>query len=112
MMKPIEIHIEGYKIVISEDDESPKGYKEVIEKVQPVVVPHTSEPDWTKYPSVPPTIQPKDEWWKYPYVTWTNEDGLGNINTTGTNPTPVRDFMVNGGIVCNTQEYKVASKLG
>ena len=102
-MKPIEIHIEGYKIVISEDDEK-KGYEKVIEKVQPVTIPNTSEP--LQYPNLPYTPQGND-WWRYPYVTWTNDDSLSNIKTTSTSFHPVGDAMVNTGGIVSTNEVHI-----
>lgn len=92
-MKPIEIHIEGYKIVITEDKEEPKitikdhdakpGDTIEYKPCQPYVVPCCPTPN---------TPQP-DDWWRYPYVTWTNDDTF-NLNSTSAYPTPVRDTMV------------------
>lgn len=82
-MKPIEIHIEGYKIVISEDDKKenityqPKRNEEVQDL--PKSVPY-NPPDNT------------GDWWKNPYVTWTSDDTL-HINTTSTDFHPIRDKM-------------------
>lgn len=94
-MKPIEIHVEGYKIVISEDDK--KLQNESIDKKDDddslklkVCPPYVPCP---YVPYVPPTIQPQDDWWRYPYVTWTNEDSLSNIKTTSADVHPVRDIM-------------------
>lgn len=55
-MKPIEIHVEGYKIVISKDDEQPDIPKDKQDK-------KTTMPSYPNYPVVPPIINP--------YVTWT-----------------------------------------
>ena len=66
-MKPIEIHIEGYKIVISEDDKENITYKQ--ENDDDDTIPYPNYPHNLPYPYVPPTIQPQDEWWKYP-ITW------------------------------------------
>ena len=87
-MKPIEIHIEGYKIVIEEDKEPEvKDEKEDTIKYVP-------------YPVVPtiPTVEPNTpqpfDWWRNPYVTWTSDDTLSNIKSTSTYVTPIRDAMV------------------
>lgn len=82
-MKPIEIHIEGYKITISEDKKEPEATKEKeFEKIT-----------YIPYP-VNPASTPEPDWWKYPYVTWTNED-VTITNTTDTKiETPVRDKMI------------------
>ena len=74
-MKTLEIHIEGYKIVITKEDEQPN-----ITKDEKITIP--SYPD---YPVVPPNL--------YPYVTWTG----GEMTVTNTEikcETPVRDRMV------------------
>ena len=75
-MKPIEIHIEGYRIVISKDDEQPDilKYKQD-EKI----------PSYPNYPVVPANLKP--------YVTWT----AGEMTVTNTETkceTPVYDRMV------------------
>lgn len=82
-MKPIEIHIEGYKITISEDKKEPEIIKEKeFEKIT-----------YIPYP-VNPASTPEPDWWKYPYVTWSNGD-VTITNTTDTKiETPVRDRMV------------------
>ena len=72
-MKPIEIHIEGYKIVISEDknEETKEKEADVIKYVPYPITPTPMTPDMTKYP----------------YVTWTNMDDIrttSDINTGGT----------------------------
>ena len=93
-MKPIEIHVEGYKIVISEDDK--KLQNEPIDKDDDDSLKLKDCPPYIPCPYVPyipPTIQPQDDWWRYPYVTWTNEDSLSNIKTTSTDIHPVRDIM-------------------
>ena len=77
-MKPIEIHIEGYKIVISKDDEQPDVTKE--EKDEKITM-----PSYPNYPVVPTNLTP--------YVTWTG----GEVTVTNTETkceTPVRDRMV------------------
>lgn len=79
-MKPIEIHIEGYKIIIMEDKE-PEVTEEKEDKIT-----------YVPYPVYPTTPQQPD-WWKYPYVTWTG----GEVTVTNTETkceTPVRDRMV------------------
>ena len=81
-MKPIEIHIEGYKIVINKDDEQPDVTKE--EKDEKITMP--------SYPVYPTTPQNPDQF-KYPYVTWTG----GEVTVTNTETkceTPIRDRMV------------------
>lgn len=82
-MKPIEIHIEGYKITISEDKEEPESIKEKeLEKIT-----------YIPYP-VNPASEPQPDWWRYPSVTWTASD-VNFTNTTDTKiETPVRDRMV------------------
>lgn len=91
-MKPIEIRIEGYKIVISKDDDGdesitymPKGKDDGLIDVPNL--PHT-----IPCPYVPPTIQPTDDWWRNPSVTWKYEGTV--TKPTKTEPTPVRDRMV------------------
>lgn len=73
-MKPIEIHIEGYKIVISKDDEQLDISKDKQDKN--ITIP--------SYPNYPPVI---------PTVTWAS----GEMTVTNTEvkcETPVRDRMV------------------
>ena len=79
-MKSIEIHIEGYKIVISKEDEQPDVTKD--EKI--------TIPSYPNYPVVPTN----PDLCKYPYVTWTGGE-MTVTNTTGTeHPTPIRDAMI------------------
>ena len=78
-MKPIEIHIEGYKIVISKDDEQPDvlNYKQD-EKI-------TMPPYYPNYPVIPTNLTP--------YTT----SIAGEMTVTNTETkceTPVRDRMV------------------
>ena len=87
-MKPIEIHIEGYKIVI-EEEKQPEDTKDREDTIKYVLYPVLPTIPTTE----PNTPQPNDGWC-YPYVTWTKDDVLSNINTTTTYPTPVRDAMV------------------
>ena len=76
-MKPIEIHIEGYKIVITKEDEQPDVTKK--EKDEKITI-----PSYPNYPVVP---------LNYPYVTWTGgEVTVTNVETKC--ETPVRDRMV------------------
>lgn len=80
-MKPIEIHIEGYKIVISEDkDDKPSitvpeqeyhGIK--MPPTEPYTIPCTPGPD-------------RGDWWNKPYVTWTNDDSMNIPQTTNIPP--------------------------
>ena len=80
-MKPIEIHIEGYKIVISKDDEQPDVTKE--EKDEKITI-----PSYPNYPVVPTILNP--------YVTWTG--GETTVTNTETKcETPVRDRMIGTG---------------
>ena len=84
-MKPIEIRIEGYRIVISKDDEQPDVTKE--EKDEKITI-----PSYPNYPVVPtnPDVN------KYPYITWTGgETTVTNTETKHDNP--VRDRMVGTG---------------
>ena len=81
-MKPIEIHIEGYKIIISKDDDQPDVTKE--EKDEKITMP--------SYPVYPTTPQNPDQF-TYPYVTWTG--GEPTVTNTETKcETPVYDRMV------------------
>lgn len=86
-MKPIEIHIEGYKIVISED----KKISEAIEadkadkadKVGEVVDIGADEKQKIVY--VPYPLQEKPlvgDWWRYPWATWGNDIVLTTTYTT------------------------------
>lgn len=82
-MKPIEIRIEGYKIVISEDKKESEATKEKeLERIT-----------YVPYP-VNPTSPQSHDWWNYPYVTWTHYDETNLTNTNKTAETPVRDRMV------------------
>ena len=82
-MKPIEIHIEGYKIVISEDEQPEITEEKESEKIT-----------YIPYP-INPTVPPNPDWWRYPYVTWKAPD-VTVTNTTDYKAkfTPVRDAMV------------------
>lgn len=84
-MKPIEIHIEGYKIVISEEK-------------QPEVLKEDEKISYIPYPIHPTTPQNPDVD-KYPYATWTG----GEMTVTNTiedkHPAPIRDIMT--GMVNN-----------
>ena len=72
-MKPIEIHIEGYKIVISKDEDKTDDCITV--KEEKISVPNY----YPTYPVHPTT----GEWWRYPFATWTADDAF---NTTMTCP--------------------------
>lgn len=74
-MKPIEIHIEGYKIVISKEDEQPNIIKD--EKI--------TIPSYPNYQVVPTDFNP--------YVIWAY-GGPSVTNTETKCETPVRDIMV------------------
>lgn len=95
-MKPIEIHIEGYKIVISDD--MPETKKEDKE--------HTiTYPTIPVSPTYPDSTSPQNpDWWRYPYVTWTGGE-VSTTNTTKPDFHPVYDTMIgktamaDGGIV-------------
>ena len=81
-MKPIEIHIEGYKIIISKEDEQLDVTKE--EKDEKITIP--SYPVYLTAPQNPDKFN-------YPYGTWT----CGEVAVTNTETkceTPVRDRMV------------------
>ena len=97
-MKPIEIRIEGYKIVISEDE------KITVNDHAVPLEDHKDDNVVKTYPSWPPKT-PDNEWWQYPYVTYTNADnitvpyttgGVINMTSTASDFHPVRDAMVNG----------------
>ena len=79
-MKPIEIHIEGYKIVISKEDEQPDILKD--KRDEKITI-----PSYPNYPVIPtnPIM--------YPYVTWTYGE-MPVTNTETKCETPVRDMMV------------------
>ncbi len=79
-MKPIEIHIEGYKIVISKDDEQPDITKE--EKYEKITMP----PYYPNYPVVPTTLNP--------YVVTCTSGEMTVTNTETKCETPVLDRMV------------------
>ena len=80
-MKPIRIYIEGYRIVISKDDEQPDVTKE--EKDEKITI-----PSYPNYPVVPTILNP--------YVTWTG--GEPTVTNTETKcETPVRDRMIGTG---------------
>lgn len=53
--------------------------------------------EYVPYPLTLNTPQPDD--WKYPYVTWTKDDTLSNINTSDTYKTPVRDVMTGKKVI-------------
>ena len=87
-MKPIEIHIEGYKIVISEDKKEPEvTVEKETEKINYVPYPY---PVIQTAPNTPQNL----DWWNYPYVTCTHYDETNLTNTYKTADTPVRDCMV------------------
>lgn len=77
-MKPIEIHIEGYKIVISKEDEQSDVTKE--EKDEKITI-----PSYPNYQVVPTDFNP--------YVIWAY-GGPPVTNTETKCETPVRDRMV------------------
>lgn len=74
-MKPIEIHIEGYKIIITKEDEQPNIMKD--EKI--------TIPSYPNYQVVPTDFNP--------YVIWAY-GGPSVTNTETKCETPVRDRMV------------------
>ena len=90
-MKPIEIHIEGYKIVISEDKKEPEVTED---KKEPEVTKEFEKITYVPYP-VNPTTPQNPDWWKYPFATWTASD-VTVTNTTDSKPqkTFIRDWMV------------------
>ena len=78
-MKPIEIHIEGYKITIAEDDG--KENKITVDKYAIPVQEHKIEAkpykpiiddDWYRTP--PSWWQNPPMWWEKPYCTWPDND--------------------------------------
>ena len=83
-MKPIEIRIEGYKIVISKDDEQPDILKD--KQDEKITI-----PSYPNYPVVPtnPDVD------KYPYITWTG--GETTVTNTETKCETLRDRMVGTG---------------
>lgn len=99
-MKPIEIHIEGYKIVISKEDDKDGGDNKK-EKITYTPKPKKDDDDKDDLtlPYTPPIcpnlpyVPQNPDWWRYPYVTWTNDD-VFNIGSTSDKSTIVRDFMV------------------
>ena len=68
-MKPIEIHIEGYKIVISEDEKKDK----VVEAVK---ADEAGGDEKLKIVYAPCPLQERPhvgDWWTYPNATWSND---------------------------------------
>ena len=59
-MKPIEIHIEGYKIVISEDKKTEESGDEENQKIIYAPCPLKERPH-------------VGDWWTYPNATWSND---------------------------------------
>ena len=81
-MKPIEIHIDGIKIVISEDESS-----KITEEKQDGKI------TYIPYPVYPTMEQP--DWQKYPYITWIGgETTLTNTSDYKIELSPIRDIMV------------------
>lgn len=65
-MKPIEIHIEGYKIVISEDEKNDKDGEAV----------EAGEDEKQKIIYAPCPLKERPhvgDWWTYPNATWSND---------------------------------------
>ena len=87
-MKPIEIHIEGYKIVISEDEKpevSKDDEKENLNYISKPAFPNLNGP-WN-YPKENVTLTPQHvvpdpyDYWNYPKVTYTmNTEPTKTIN--------------------------------
>ena len=77
-MKPIEIHIEGYKITITEYD--CKENKVTVDKNTVPAKEHKNEAkpyvpiadDW--YRTSPSWYQNPPMWWEKPYCTWSDND--------------------------------------
>ena len=67
-MKPIEIHIEGYKIVISEE----KQEETIVNKDENII-------KYVPYPTIPTTPVLA----KYPYATWTDSTQTIRMSSTG-----------------------------
>ena len=65
-MKPIEIHIDGYKIVISEDEKNDKDGEAV----------EAGEDEKQKIIYAPCPLKERPhvgDWWTYPNATWSND---------------------------------------
>ena len=95
-MKPIEIHIEGYKIVISEDKE-------------PEV---SKEPESIKYVPYPvyPSIDPNLEWWKPKWgdVIYTNKTDISYPPVERTVTAGYgRQYVNEYDVVSNIQDQKI-----
>lgn len=70
-MRPIEIRIEGYKIVITKEDEKQEQ-------------PNTKAPNVITYPAIPcgePSQDMTGDWWQKPNATWVS-GGITYTNTT------------------------------
>ena len=105
-MKPIEIHIEGYKIVISEDGKEnslPSQENEGRRYVDSDSLIITTNPPI----SVPSPYRDDAGWWERPNATWRYDSTNWIVKTTTT--TPVRDFMGNPSGSCD--DYKPIEKL-
>lgn len=77
-MKPIEIHIEGYKIVISEDKETQEADK--------VGEAGGDEKQKIIYAPCPLKERPHvGDWWTYPNATWSNDVVL-TVDNKSKNP--------------------------
>ena len=88
-MNPIEIHIEGYKIVISEDKET-----EIKKTEQKEEMKIGDRINYVPYPVVPCSSQPAD-WWSSPHITWCGpEPTVTNTTKADSTFTPIRDAMV------------------
>lgn len=128
-MKPIEIHIEGYKITIAEDDN--KENKITVDKFTVPTIPvqdHKIEAkpykpivddDWYRTP--PSWYQNPPMWWEKPYCTWSDNDPNVVKGTTTaesvcitTNP-PIYNVTSNStgeGIVSRTMKGKIDDAAG
>ena len=80
-MKPIEIHIEGYKILITKEEENEDTITTKEEKITIPVY-----PDYPIYPSA-------GNWWKEPYYIW-SIDNISNSTSPTLNFHPVYDTMI------------------
>lgn len=59
-MKPIEIHIEGYKIVISKDEDGDESITYIPKGKDDGLIDVPNLPHTIPCPYVPPTIEPTD----------------------------------------------------
>ena len=83
-MKPIEIHIEGYKIVISKEDEDKITVNKKAEENIITYPVYPTQPEVAKYPYVTWYYEDKNstgDWWRYPFQSWISNEIVVNTNT-------------------------------